>query len=84
MAPGIPCGTGAVMIESVRVIGAGRVGSAVIARLEERGILSRDDADVVLLCVADSAIADVAACLAPGQWPSGKPRSVQSPVLGSR
>jgi predicted short-subunit dehydrogenase-like oxidoreductase (DUF2520 family) len=54
------------MIESVKVIGAGRVGSAVGARLAERGIESRDDADVVLLCVPDSAIRDVAACLAPG------------------
>jgi predicted short-subunit dehydrogenase-like oxidoreductase (DUF2520 family) len=55
------------MIESVRVIGAGRVGSAVLARLAERGIESRDDADVVLLCVPDTAIADVASCLAPGR-----------------
>jgi predicted short-subunit dehydrogenase-like oxidoreductase (DUF2520 family) len=54
------------MIESVKVIGAGRVGSAVTARLAERGIESRDDADVVLLCVPDSAIADVARGLAPG------------------
>jgi predicted short-subunit dehydrogenase-like oxidoreductase (DUF2520 family) len=55
------------MIGSVRVIGAGRVGSAVLARLAERGIESRDDADVVLLCVPDAAIADVASCLAPGR-----------------
>lgn len=44
------------MIESVNVIGAGRVGSAVLARLDERGIEPRDDADVVLLCVPDTAI----------------------------
>jgi predicted short-subunit dehydrogenase-like oxidoreductase (DUF2520 family) len=44
------------VIESVKVIGAGRVGSAVIARLAERGVESRDDADVVLLCVPDTAI----------------------------
>jgi predicted short-subunit dehydrogenase-like oxidoreductase (DUF2520 family) len=55
------------MIESVRVIGAGRVGSAVLARLAEREIESRDDADVILLCVPDTAIADVASCLAPGR-----------------
>lgn len=55
------------MIESVRVIGAGRVGSAVLARLAERGIESRDDPDVVLLCVPDTAIEDVASCLAPGR-----------------
>ena len=54
------------MIESVKVIGAGRVGSAVSARLDQSRIDSRDDADVVLLCVPDSAIRDVAVCLAPG------------------
>jgi predicted short-subunit dehydrogenase-like oxidoreductase (DUF2520 family) len=47
------------MIESVKVIGSGRVGSAVTARLAERGIEPREDADVVLLCVPDLAIADV-------------------------
>jgi predicted short-subunit dehydrogenase-like oxidoreductase (DUF2520 family) len=55
------------MIESVNVIGAGRVGSAMTARLTERGIASRDDADVVLLCVPDTAIADVARGLTPGR-----------------
>jgi predicted short-subunit dehydrogenase-like oxidoreductase (DUF2520 family) len=55
------------MIESVKVIGAGRVGSAVTARLAERGIPSRDDADVVLLCVPDTAIADVSRGLTPGR-----------------
>jgi predicted short-subunit dehydrogenase-like oxidoreductase (DUF2520 family) len=61
-----------VVIESVRVIGAGRVGSAVIARLRERGVDVRDEgdgeADLVLLCVPDRAIADVARSLAPGPW----------------
>jgi predicted short-subunit dehydrogenase-like oxidoreductase (DUF2520 family) len=55
------------MIESVKVIGAGRVGSAMTARLAERGISSRDDAAVVLLCVPDTAIADVARGLTPGR-----------------
>ena len=56
------------MIERVQVIGSGRVGSAVSARLQERGVaVSADDADVVLLCVPDTAISDVARCLAPGQ-----------------
>ncbi len=55
------------MIESVNVIGAGRVGSAVAARLAERGIPSREDADVVLLCVPDTAIADVSRGLTPGR-----------------
>jgi predicted short-subunit dehydrogenase-like oxidoreductase (DUF2520 family) len=48
------------MIESVKVIGAGRVGSAVSARLAERGIEPREDADVCLLCVPDTAIAATA------------------------
>jgi predicted short-subunit dehydrogenase-like oxidoreductase (DUF2520 family) len=54
------------MSESVKVIGAGRVGSAVSARLAERGVEPREDADVVLLCVPDTAIPDVARGLAPG------------------
>ena len=58
------------MIESVKVIGAGRVGSAVIARLAERGIEQRDDADVILLCVPDTAIAATVRCQTPAvsQW----------------
>jgi predicted short-subunit dehydrogenase-like oxidoreductase (DUF2520 family) len=55
------------MIESVNVIGAGRVGSAVAARLAERGVEAADDADVILLCVPDAAIPDVAGGLAPGR-----------------
>jgi predicted short-subunit dehydrogenase-like oxidoreductase (DUF2520 family) len=58
------------MIKSVNVIGAhGRVGSAVSARLAERG-LRLDDAvpDLVLLCVPDRAIAEVAAEVTPGPW----------------
>jgi predicted short-subunit dehydrogenase-like oxidoreductase (DUF2520 family) len=47
------------VIESVKVIGSGRVGSAVLARLEERGIKPREDADVCLLCVPDTAIPPV-------------------------
>jgi predicted short-subunit dehydrogenase-like oxidoreductase (DUF2520 family) len=55
------------VIQTIRVIGRGRVGSAVAARLAERGLDVRDgDADVVLLCVPDTAIADVARGLAPG------------------
>jgi predicted short-subunit dehydrogenase-like oxidoreductase (DUF2520 family) len=57
------------MVESVNVIGRGRVGSALAARLEERGIdLRGDDAELVLLCVPDTAIAEVAGSLAPGPW----------------
>jgi predicted short-subunit dehydrogenase-like oxidoreductase (DUF2520 family) len=55
------------MFESVNVIGRGRVGSAVAARLEERGVAVRDDgAELVLLCVPDAVIRDVARDLVPG------------------
>jgi predicted short-subunit dehydrogenase-like oxidoreductase (DUF2520 family) len=55
--------------ENLHVIGAGRVGSAIAARLGERGLLAeREDAEVVLICVPDSAIADVARSLEPGPW----------------
>jgi predicted short-subunit dehydrogenase-like oxidoreductase (DUF2520 family) len=55
------------MFESVNVIGRGRVGSAVAARLQERDVeLREDDADLTLLCVPDAAIRDVAGGLAPG------------------
>src|SRR5688572_9983870 len=38
--------------ESIQVIGAGRVGSAISARLSERGVAVRDeDAELVLICV---------------------------------
>jgi predicted short-subunit dehydrogenase-like oxidoreductase (DUF2520 family) len=57
------------MIERIRVIGSGRVGSAVAARLSERGVVVGEDApELVLLCVPDSAIADVARGLEPGPW----------------
>ena len=58
------------MIGSVRVVGAGgRVGSAVSARLADRGIELRDTAaDLVLLCVPDGAIAEVARGIETGPW----------------
>jgi predicted short-subunit dehydrogenase-like oxidoreductase (DUF2520 family) len=44
------------------------VGSAVSARLRERGVVvTADDPDLVLLCVPDTAISDVSRCLAPGR-----------------
>ena len=54
------------MFESVNVIGRGRVGSAIAARLDRHDIALREDAELHLLCVPDSAIADVARGLAPG------------------
>ena len=57
------------MIERIDVIGSGRVGSAIAARLRERGLtLTRDEPDLVLLCVPDRAIAEVASDVAPGPW----------------
>ena len=63
------------MFTSACVVGAGRVGAAVSARLAERiptrttgHDLACGDADLVLLCVPDRAIADVAAAIPPGPW----------------
>ena len=57
------------MFKTVHVIGSGRVGSAVSARLRERGLELRDETSgLILLCVPDSAIAEVAAGLEPGPW----------------
>jgi predicted short-subunit dehydrogenase-like oxidoreductase (DUF2520 family) len=57
------------MVETVQVVGAGRVGSAVAARLAQRGLELREDgAELVLLCVPDTAIADTAAQVEPGPW----------------
>ena len=59
------------MIDSIQIIGAGgRVGSAVSARLAERGIRLDDDGDptLVLLCVPDRVIAGVAAQIEVGPW----------------
>jgi predicted short-subunit dehydrogenase-like oxidoreductase (DUF2520 family) len=53
----------------IDVIGSGRVGAAVAGRLRERGLdLGSADAEVVLLCVPDRAIPDVAASIPPGPW----------------
>jgi predicted short-subunit dehydrogenase-like oxidoreductase (DUF2520 family) len=57
------------MIERAHVIGAGRVGSAIAARLREREIaVAEDSPELVLLCVPDRAIAEVAATVTPGPW----------------
>src|SRR5262249_15374037 len=58
------------MIDNVRIVGArGRVGSAVSARLAEHGVtLDAPTPDLVLLCVPDRAIAEVAAETPLGAW----------------
>jgi predicted short-subunit dehydrogenase-like oxidoreductase (DUF2520 family) len=56
------------MFESVTVIGSGRVGSAVSARLQDRGVQLAERGDLVLLCVPDAAIAEVARSVDVGPW----------------
>jgi predicted short-subunit dehydrogenase-like oxidoreductase (DUF2520 family) len=62
------------MIGSVRVVGTGRAGNAIAARLAERGLTvrtgreTRDDADLVLLAVPDSVIGEVAKKVPIGPW----------------
>ena len=57
------------MFTHVKVIGRGRVGTAIHARLAERGLAADGpDADLVLLCVPDVAIADAAAAVPAGPW----------------
>jgi predicted short-subunit dehydrogenase-like oxidoreductase (DUF2520 family) len=62
------------MISTVRVVGTGRAGGAIAARLAERGLTvhaGREplaDADLVLLAVPDGSIADVAQQVPIGPW----------------
>src|SRR5512133_4346848 len=57
------------VVQTIRIIGSGRVGSAVAARLRERGFaLTEDEADLVLLCLPDRAIAEVAPAIPTGPW----------------
>jgi predicted short-subunit dehydrogenase-like oxidoreductase (DUF2520 family) len=62
------------MIGSVRVVGTGRAGTAIAARLAERGVdvqsgrETTDDAELVLLAVPDSVIAQVAQRVPIGPW----------------
>ena len=58
------------MIERIRIVGArGRVGSALSRRLAEHGIpFDSPDPELVLLCVPDRAIAEVAAATPLGPW----------------
>jgi predicted short-subunit dehydrogenase-like oxidoreductase (DUF2520 family) len=64
------------VVRSICVVGAGRVGSALAARLRGGGFdvrttgreLATGDAELVLLCVPDRAIAECAAKIAQGPW----------------
>jgi len=56
------------VFDKVTIIGSGRVGSALGARLRERGVAVAPDGDVVLICVPDDAIAELAAGVAEGPW----------------
>ena len=56
------------MFDHVTVIGAGRAGTTIAARLRERGVAVRDDGDLRLLCVPDRAIAEAAASIPVGPW----------------
>ena len=57
------------MLERIHVIGSGRVGSALTARLRERGLdVDAYEPQLVLLCVPDAAIAEVASSVEPGPW----------------
>jgi len=56
-------------LKRIKVVGRGRAGGAIAARLAEHGVLVEGgEVDLVLLCVPDAAIADVARGLAPGPW----------------
>ena len=57
------------MFTRIHVIGAGRVGAAVTGRLRERGLdVDSADPELVLLCVPDGAIVEVAASRPVGPW----------------
>jgi predicted short-subunit dehydrogenase-like oxidoreductase (DUF2520 family) len=62
------------MISTVRVVGTGRAGGAIVARLAERGLAvsaGREplaDAELVLLAVPDAAIPEVARRVPIGPW----------------
>jgi predicted short-subunit dehydrogenase-like oxidoreductase (DUF2520 family) len=56
------------MFDTITVIGAGRAGSAIAARLRERGLTLGEGGDLRLLCVPDRAIGGVARSIEPGPW----------------
>ena len=58
------------MFASVTVIGlTGRSGSTIAARLRQRGLPPREhDSELIILCVPDRVIAEVAGRIDPGPW----------------
>jgi predicted short-subunit dehydrogenase-like oxidoreductase (DUF2520 family) len=56
------------MFERIEVIGRGRAGAAIAARLAERGLLAESDGDLVVLCVPDAAIGAAARARSAGPW----------------
>ena len=56
------------MFDDVTVIGAGRAGTVIAARLRERRLAVHEEAELRLLCVPDRAIAEVARSIQPGPW----------------
>lgn len=62
------------MFEAIHLIGTGRAGGAIRARLRERGLRVTDGrepdpaADLLLLCVPDSVIGEVASAVRIGPW----------------
>ena len=56
------------MFDEITVIGAGRAGTTIAARLRERGLRLGDHGELRLLCVPDRAIAEVARSIDPGPW----------------
>lgn len=56
------------MFESVTVIGSGRAGTAIEARLRERGVAISDAGELRVLCVPDRVIAEAARAIDPGPW----------------
>jgi predicted short-subunit dehydrogenase-like oxidoreductase (DUF2520 family) len=57
------------LLDRIHVIGSGRAGSAIAARLRERGlVLDEVEPELVLLCVPDGAIQEAATAVEPGPW----------------
>jgi predicted short-subunit dehydrogenase-like oxidoreductase (DUF2520 family) len=66
--PGTRKGLERNMFEDVTVIGAGRAGTTIAARLREREIRLGENGELRILCVPDRAIAEVALSIEPGPW----------------